>query len=203
MRTPLERQRECGNPLVVVAELILAGIGVVDAIDVLRLQRRIVLVRRAEVVMAAPRLVEVVVEVGAGRDQAVDVAVRDEVGDDQPQPAGAEGARHPEEDRAVAAEHLFPDAARDREIPPLKRNALHPRQEVAGRRVGQNDEGFHGRAKKTGLRLHAAVILPRKTAAEYADYAAHELIFFRVVRVLRGSKTDLLPCGPRTPRLKN
>ena len=80
VRAPLERQRERGDPLVVVAELVFARVGVVDAIDMLGLQRRVVLVRRAEVVVAAARLVQVVVEVRAGRDQAVDVAVGDEVG---------------------------------------------------------------------------------------------------------------------------
>ena len=40
-----------------------------------RLQRRVVLVRRPEVVVAPARLVQIVVEVGAGRDEAVDVAV--------------------------------------------------------------------------------------------------------------------------------
>ena len=65
-----------GDPLVVVAELFFAGVSVVDPIDSLGLQRRIVLVRRTEVVTAAARLVQIVVEVGAGRDQAVDVAVR-------------------------------------------------------------------------------------------------------------------------------
>ena len=71
----LEREREGGDPLVVVAELVLAGVGVVDAVDVLGLQRGVVFVRRADVVVAAARLVQVVVEVGAGRDEAVDVAV--------------------------------------------------------------------------------------------------------------------------------
>ena len=89
----LERAGEVGDPLVVRAELLLARVGVVDAIDPVVGQRRIVGVRRADVVMLAARLVEIVVEVRAGRDEAVDVAVQDEVRDDQAQPAGATARR--------------------------------------------------------------------------------------------------------------
>ena len=129
-------------------ELFLAGVGVVDAIDALGLQRRIVGMRRADVVMPAARFVQVVVEVGAGRDEAVDVAVGDEVRDDQPQAAGAERAGHAEEDRAVVAEHLLPDAARGGEIAPLKRNALHPREDFVGRKVRLDANGSTGARRK-------------------------------------------------------
>jgi hypothetical protein len=149
VRPPLEREREGGDPLVVVAELVLLRVGVVDAVDALRLQRRIVLARRPDVVMTPAGLVQVMVEVGAGRDETVDVAVGDEVRDDQPQPAGAERARHAEEDRAVVAEHLLPDAPRGGEVPPLKRNALHAFQEIVRRGVGRHDERLDWSAKKT------------------------------------------------------
>ena len=89
--------------------------------------------RRPDVVVAAAGFVQVVIEVGAGRDEAVDVALGDEMGDDHPQPAGAECAGHAEEDRAVAAEHLLPDAPRGGEIAPLKRNAFHPRRALRQR----------------------------------------------------------------------
>ena len=74
-------------------ELFLARVGVVDAIDAILGQRRVVGVRRADVVVLAARFVQIVVEVRAGRDEAVDVAVRDQVRDDQAQPAGATARR--------------------------------------------------------------------------------------------------------------
>ena len=105
---------------------------VVDTVDVIFGQRRIVSVRRADVVVLTARLVQIVVQVRAGRDEAVHVAVGDEVRDDQPEPAGAQRARHPEEDRHVVLEHLLPDAVSGGEIAPLKRNALHARQDFVG-----------------------------------------------------------------------
>ena len=149
VRPALERQHERGDPLVVIDELVLLGIRVVHAIDVLRLQRRIVFARRADVVAATARLVEIVVQIGAGRNEAVDVAVLDQVRDDHPQSTGAERARHTQEDRAVVAEHLLPDAARGREVAPLKRNALHARQHLVCRQSGLDGERFNRRAKKT------------------------------------------------------
>ena len=124
----LERGREVGDPVVVADELFFARVGVVDAIDPIVGQRRVVGVRRADVVVLAARLVEIVVEVRAGRDQAVDVAVGDQVRDDQAQAAGAQRARHAEEDRDVVLEHLLPDAMRGREVAALKGDALHPRR---------------------------------------------------------------------------
>ena len=76
--------------------------------------------------VAAARLVQVVVEVGAGRNQTVDVTVRDQVGDDQAQPRCTERARQPEEDRNVILEHPLPQAVRGAEISSLERDPLHP-----------------------------------------------------------------------------
>ena len=90
----LERRGEVGDPVVVADELFFAGVGVVDAIDPFLGQRRVVGVRRADVVALAARFVQIVIQVGAGRDEAVDVAVRDQVRDDQPQAAGAQRAGH-------------------------------------------------------------------------------------------------------------
>ncbi len=114
VRPRLERRREIGDPVVVLDEFLLAGERVVDAVDAFFGERGVVGMRRSDVVVLAARLVEVVVQVRAGRDQAVHVPVGDQVGDDQPQPAGAERARHAEKDRDVVFEHLAPDAVRRR-----------------------------------------------------------------------------------------
>ncbi len=159
VRTPLERQHERGDPLVVVDELVLARVGVVDAIDVLRLERGVVLARRSDVVTAAARLVQIVVEVRAGRHQAVDVAVLDQMCGDEPHAAGAERAGHAEEDRAVVSEHLFPDAPRGREVAALEGNFLHPGEHLVGRKVRRHRERLDRHAQKTGLVRHARNIL--------------------------------------------
>ena len=75
----LERGGEIGDPDVVGDELVLARVGVVDAIDVLVGERRVVGVRRSDVVVLAAGLVQIVIKVGAGGHEAVDVAVRDEM----------------------------------------------------------------------------------------------------------------------------
>ena len=98
---------------------------------------------RADVVTASARLVQIVIEVGAGRDETVDVALGDQVRDDEPHAAGAERAGEPEEDRAVAREHLLPDPPRGREVAALEGDVLHPRQhfvhcrDPAGRRTAR------------------------------------------------------------------
>ena len=157
IRASLERQHECGNPFVVVDELVFLRIGVVDPVDMLRLQRGIVFTRRTDVVAATARLVQIVVQIGAGRDQAVDVPVGDQVGDDHPQPAGAESAGHAEKDGAIVAQHLLPDAARRGEIAALKRNALHALEDLVCWKAGFDGKRFHGRAKKTGFRFHPRI----------------------------------------------
>ncbi len=78
---PLELQRERRDPLVVLGELVLAGERVVHAVDALGGERGVVELRRADEVPPAACLVQVVVEIRAGRDEAVDVAVLDEVRD--------------------------------------------------------------------------------------------------------------------------
>src|SRR6266853_1664475 len=132
IRTGFEGCREISDPAVVRDELLLAGIRVVDAIDPILGQCRIVRVRRSDVVMLPPCLVEIVVQVGARRHEAVDVPVGDKVRDDHPQAAGAQRARHTEEDRHVVFEHLVPHAMSGGEHPPLKRDALHPEQQLIG-----------------------------------------------------------------------
>ena len=133
----LERRRELGDPVVVADELFFAGVGVVDAIDAIVRQRGIVGVRRADVVMLPARLVEIVIEVRAGRDQAVDVAVR-RSGARRPGAARRRSARPPCPRKIVhvVLEHLLPDATRGREIASLERDPLHPRQHFVRAQAG-------------------------------------------------------------------
>ena len=155
VRPRLERRREVGNPVVVADELLFARVRVVDAIDPILGQRRVVGVRRADVVALAARFVQIVIQVGAGRDEAVDVAVGDEMRDDQAQAAGAQRAGHPQEDRHVVVEHLLPDAVRRREIASLERNPLHAREDLVGRQAGLDDERLDRRLQEPRLLLHA------------------------------------------------
>ena len=137
-----------GDPVVVRDELFLAGVGVVDAIDPILRQRRVVGVRRPDVVMLSARFVEIVIQVRAGRHQAVDVAVQDQMRDDQTQTAGGQRARHPQEDRDVVLQHLLPDAVRRREVAPLKRDPLHAREDLIRREPASTANGSIGVCRK-------------------------------------------------------
>ncbi len=143
-----ELQHERRDPLVVLAELVLARERVVHPVDPLRRQRGVVEVGRADEVPSAARFMEIVVEIGAGRDQAVDVAALDEVRDQQPHAAGRQRAGGAEKNRRVAREHLFPDAPRRREVAPLERDAFHPLEHRVGRQSGFGDERFDRLAKE-------------------------------------------------------
>ena len=136
-------------------EFLLAGERVVDPVDAFFGERGVVGMRRSEKVVLAARFVEVVVQVRPGRDQAVHIPVGDQVGDDQPEPAGAERARHPEKNRDVVFEHLAPDAVRRGEVPPLKRNPLHPRQNLVRGEPAFDGEGLNRRLQEARLLFHA------------------------------------------------
>ena len=102
--------------------------------------------------MAAPsRLVQVVIEVGASRHDAVDIAVLDEVRQDQPQSTRAEGAGDAKENRAVIAEHALPDPAGGCQVAALEGNLLHPRQHLAGSGVRGDYERLDRRSQEAGL----------------------------------------------------
>ena len=146
--------RELGNPVVVADELFLAGVGVVDAVDPILSQRRVVGMRRADVVALPARFVQVVIEVRAGRDEAVDVAVQDEMRDDEPQAAGRQRARHAQEDRHIVLQHLLPDAVRGGEVAALKRDPLHAREHLIRRQSRLDGERLDRRLEKTGFLLH-------------------------------------------------
>ena len=150
VRPALERQHERGDPLVVVDELLLAGVGVVDAIDVIGLQQRIVFTRRSDVVVAAARLVQIVVEVGAGRDQAVDIPMLDEMRDDEPQPAGAR-ARRPGRERSCSRPPASSPrcAARSPGCAPGKRSfSIRGEQLVGATRPASTANGSTGTRRK-------------------------------------------------------
>ena len=108
--------------------------------------------------MLAARFVQIVIEVRAGRDQDVDVAVGDQVRDRQAQAAGGQGAGHPQEDRDVVLQHLLPDAVRGGEVAPLKRNPFHPRQDLIRRQARFDGKRLDRRLQKTGLLFHARTI---------------------------------------------
>ena len=157
VRTAFQRQDELGDPLVVVAELLLARIRVVDAIDPVGLQRRVVLTRRTDVMMPAACLVQVVVEVGAGGHETVDVTVRQQVRHDQTKAAGAQRPRHAEKDRAVAAEHLLPDPARRPDAASLEGDALHPGEHLVHPKPRFDCERLDRDAEKPRLVRHVAI----------------------------------------------
>ena len=148
VRARVERHGEIGNPVVVPDELFFRGVGIVDAIDPILGERRVVGVRRSEEVMLAARLVEIVIEVGAGRHEAVDVPVSDEVRHDHSEAARGQRARHSEKNRHVVIEHLQPHAVRGGEIAPLKRDPLHARQDLVAGEPCLHCEWFHRRLQE-------------------------------------------------------
>ena len=142
------RRRVRRNPLSLSQKFFLARIRVVHAIDTILCPRRIVGVRRSDVVPLAARFVQVVVQIRAGRDQAVDVPMLNEVGDDQAQAAGGQSAGHAEENRHIVFQHLLPDAMRGREIAPLEGNPLHPGDDLIGSESRFDDKWFDGRLQE-------------------------------------------------------
>jgi hypothetical protein len=154
VRSPLERQGEAGDPLIVVDELILACISVVDPVDMLGLQVRVVLAGRSDEVPTAARFVQIVVEVCACRHEAIDIAVGQQVRDQETHAAGAQRAGHAEENRTVRPEHLFPDPPRRGEAASLERDTFHPREHLVSAQPRLDRERFHGDAKEARLRRH-------------------------------------------------
>ena len=70
-------------------------------------------------------LVDVMEKVGAGRDQAIDQSVFDEIHDQPAHPRGYHRPGHPHHDHDPVAEHVVPDLIGGGEIPSLERNTLH------------------------------------------------------------------------------
>jgi hypothetical protein len=89
----------------------------------------------------------------------------DQMREDEPHPAGRERAGRAEKDRRVAREHLFPDAARRRQVASLKRHPFHLREHFVGRESGGDREGLDRLAQETRFATaHASVILSRVAA---------------------------------------
>src|SRR3954469_26053435 len=108
--------------------------------------------------MPPARFVQIVIQVRAGGHEAVDVALRDEVRDRQPQTAGGERASHAQEDRDVVLEHLLPDTVRRREIAALKRDPFHAREDLIRAQPRLDGERFDRRLQETGFLLHPETI---------------------------------------------
>ena len=102
---------------------------------------------------------QIVVEVRARRDQAVDVAPGDQVRDDQAESAGAERARHAEKDRHIVREHFLPDTVRDAERAPLKRDTLHLLEEFVRSELRIDRKRLDGYLQEAGPLFHAGSIV--------------------------------------------
>ncbi len=124
----IERGGEAADPLIVLAEFLLVGQHVVHAVDQIFGQQHVVDRGRSLVVEIAERLVQVVEEVGAGGNQAVDQPVLDHAHHQPPHSGRNHGARHSHHDGAAVAEHLFPDFESQSELLALEGGALHARQ---------------------------------------------------------------------------
>ena len=151
VRPRFEIARETGDPVVVVDELVLIDVGIVHTIDAHGLERAVVGPRRADEVLPAARLVQVVVQVGPRGDDAVDGAVVDQPGDGEPQAPGRQGPGDAQEDQHVVAQHPLPDPARRGEVAPLERDPLHPPQQLVGRGVRRDLEGLDRHAEEARL----------------------------------------------------
>ena len=151
VRTLLERLRKGRNPLVVVDELLFVDQRVVDAIDALGRQRPVVAAGRTEKVPPPARLVQVVIEVGAGRDQAVHVALGEQVRQHQAQAARAERAGDAQEDQHVVGQHPTPHLVGRGKAAALERDAFHAAQDLLGRQPGLHDERLHRNVEQPGL----------------------------------------------------
>src|SRR5438309_8229449 len=101
---------------------------------------------------------QIVIQVRAGRHEAVDVPIGDEMRDDQTQAAGAERPGHAEKNRDVAFEHLLPDAMRRSEIAPLERDSLHAEQDLIGAEPALDGEWLDRRLEETGFLFHSRTL---------------------------------------------
>ena len=108
MRPLLERRGELRDPDVVPNELVFVDERVVDPIDVGVGEGTVVGAGRSEKMPVPASLVQVVVQVGAGRHHAVDRAPADQLRDDQAEPSRAQRAGDPEEDQQVVVQHPLP-----------------------------------------------------------------------------------------------
>ena len=121
----IERRGEAPDPLVVLAKFFFVRQNVVHAVDQVLGQQHVVDGRRALVVEVTQGLMQVVEEVGARRNQAIDQPVFDHA-NHQPAHSGRDhGARHAHHDGAAVAQHLLPHFERQAELLALEGGALH------------------------------------------------------------------------------
>ena len=151
MRSRLQGCGESRNPDVVADELVLIDKRVVHPVDTSIGQRPVVGPGRADEVTLTTRLVQVVIQVRAGRHQAVDGAPVDQVGKDQSQSARAESPGDAQEDQKLVAEHPLPYPVGRGEIPSLERDPLHPPKHLVHRKAPFHPVRFDRRGKKPRL----------------------------------------------------
>ena len=138
----------------------------------------------------AASFMQIVIQVRAGRHEAVDVPVGDEMRDDQPQAAGAERPGHAEENRDVVFEHLLPDTMRRGEIAPLERDPLHAEQDLISAEPALDGERLDRRLEEAGFLLHS------RTLYVYGD--GSRLQYLRVRRADSGNGVNTTSVLSRT-----
>ena len=97
-----------GNPLVGLAVLVLAGQCVVETSHLRFLQLFVIPLVGALVVVTPERFVQVVEEVGSGRDDHINVVILNQVRDQPSHACGDQRPRQSEEDRRVVRQHVEP-----------------------------------------------------------------------------------------------
>ena len=126
----LQRQRELRAEALAARELVLRREDVVEADDAQAREPHVVAVRVALRVREAERLVDVVVEVGAGADDDIDQPVLDQVDDKRPHAGRHHRAGEAEEDRRLVAQHRLPDLRGDAEVARLEGRVAHALDEI-------------------------------------------------------------------------
>ncbi len=155
----IERSREAPDPLIVLAKLLLVGQHVVHAVHQILGQQHVVDGGRSLVVKIPHRLVEVVKEIGAGGDQAIDEPVFDHADHQAAHPGRNHGAGHPHHDGAAVAQHALPDFECQPELFALECGALHARQDFGGAGCAHRIEraGGRGQQARLGLRIDSCM----------------------------------------------
>ena len=127
-RDLIERGGEATDPLVVLAEFFFVGQHVVHAVYQVFGQQHVVDGGRALVMEISQRLMQVVEEVRAGGNQAIDQPVFDHADHQPAHPGGNHGAGHAHHDGAAVAQHFFPNLKRQAKLLALEGRALHAGQ---------------------------------------------------------------------------
>ena len=145
---------EIANPLVGLAVLVLAGQGVVETSHLGLLQLFIVPLVGALVMVTPERFVQVVEEVGSGRNDHINVVILNQIRDQPSHAGGDQRPRQPEEDRRVVRQHVEPQVVRFRQRARLKARAFHLHQNARHRAVTVNLD----RARRVGQVFRAFLL---------------------------------------------